>query len=46
MNYHVVLDLTPQQVRKLRQKALDEDTTIKKLVTMAVEENLKIFKED
>lgn len=37
MKYYICLNLTPEQVRELKQVALDENLTIKKVVKLALE---------
>lgn len=46
MKYHIVLDLTPEQIKELKHKAIHNDLTGKELVKRAIVEYLKTLKEE
>ena len=46
MKYHITLELTPEQIRKLKYMAADTNLSIKELVRRAIEAYLTQFKEE
>lgn len=44
MKYHIVLDLTPEQIKELKHTAIHSDLTVKELAKRAIGEYLLKFK--